>query len=155
MQRPTEDRFLLGRRELQNRIAVLMGGRAAEALIFEGEVSTGASDDLQRATQIAMEMVTRYGMDETVGQRTYSPPPQPFLTGSTDVRIDASDPTEREIEVAVRDLVAKEFGVATEVLRRRRSDLDEGTKLLLEKETLTSEEFPAIRTSDGTEKPAA
>ena len=82
MQRPTEDRFLLGRQELENRIAVLMGGRAAEALIFDGEVSTGASDDLQRATQIAMEMVTRYGMNETVGQRTYAPPPQPFLAGA-------------------------------------------------------------------------
>ena len=82
MQRPTEDRFLLARPELENRIAVLMGGRAAEALIFDGEVSTGASDDLQRATEIAMEMVTRYGMDETVGQRTYAPPPQPFLAGT-------------------------------------------------------------------------
>ena len=61
MQRPTEDRFLLGRHELENRIAVLRGGRAAEALVFEGEVSTGASDDLQRATQIATEMVTRSG----------------------------------------------------------------------------------------------
>ena len=74
MQRPTEDRFLLARHDLDNRIAVLMGGRAAEALVFDGEVSTGAADDLQRATEIAMEMVTRYGMDETVGQRTYAPP---------------------------------------------------------------------------------
>ena len=63
MQRPTEDRFLLARHDLENRIAVLMGGRAAEALIFDGEVSTGASDDLQRATEIATEMVTRYGME--------------------------------------------------------------------------------------------
>ena len=86
MQRPTEDRFLLARQELENRIAVLMGGRAAEALIFDGEVSTGASDDLQRATQIAMEMVTRYGMNETVGQRTYAPPPQPFLAGTPQPR---------------------------------------------------------------------
>jgi cell division protease FtsH len=52
-----------------------MGGRAAEALIFDGEVSTGASDDLQRATEIATQMVTRYGMNETIGQRTYAPPP--------------------------------------------------------------------------------
>jgi cell division protease FtsH len=81
IQRPTEDRFLLARHDLENRISVLMGGRAAEALIF-GEVSTGASDDLQRATEIATEMVTRYGMNETVGPRTYAPPPQPFLTGN-------------------------------------------------------------------------
>jgi cell division protease FtsH len=69
MQRPTEDRFLLIESDLKNRVAVLMGGRAAELLIFEGEVSTGAADDLQRATEIAFEMVTHYGMDKTVGQR--------------------------------------------------------------------------------------
>src|SRR5271169_3577437 len=111
MQRPTEDRFLLGRQELENRIVVLMGGRASEALVYDGEVSTGASDDLQRATQIAMKMVTRYGMNETVGQRTYAPtPPQPLLAGAVPERIDASDATEREIDVAVRDLVAKAYG---------------------------------------------
>src|SRR5271167_43918 len=91
MQRPTEDRFLLGRQELENRIAVLMGGRASEALVYEGEVSTGASDDLQRATQIATEMVTRYGMNETVGQRTYAPPPQPFMGGAAPDHIEASE----------------------------------------------------------------
>src|SRR5262249_57583738 len=79
IQRPTEDRFLLARHDLANRIAVLMGGRASEALIFAGEVSTGASDDLQRATEIAMQMVTRFGMVETVGQITYQAPPQPSL----------------------------------------------------------------------------
>jgi cell division protease FtsH len=148
MQRPTEDRFLLARHELENRIAVLMGGRAAEALIFEGEVSTGASDDLQRATQIAMEMVTRYGMNETVGPRTYAPPPQPFLVGtSTNNPIGASDPTEREIDIAVRDLVATAFDRATEILRSRHSDLDEGARLLLAQETLTADQFPAIRPS--------
>jgi cell division protease FtsH len=83
---------------------VLMGGRAAEALIFDGEVSTGASDDLQRATEIATEMVTRYGMVETLGPRTYARPPQPFLTGTMADRIEASEATEREIDIAVRDI---------------------------------------------------
>src|SRR5215470_13045942 len=91
MQRPTEDRFLLARHDLENRIAVLTGGRAAEALIFDGEVSTGASDDLERATEIATGMVTRYGMNETLGPRTYATPPQPFLTGTTASRIEASE----------------------------------------------------------------
>ncbi len=155
MQRPTEDRFLLERRELENRIAVLMGGRAAEALVFDGEVSTGASDDLQRATQIATEMVTRYGMGETVGQRTYAPPPQPFLAGAAGDRVEASETTEREIDVAVRDLVAKAFGRATDILRSRRVDLDEGARLLLARETLTADQFPAIRSSVQPAKPAA
>ena len=79
MQRPTEDRFLLARSDLENRIAVLTGGRAAETLIYDGNVSTGAADDLQRATEVALEMVTRHGMDDIVGQRTYAPAPQPFL----------------------------------------------------------------------------
>jgi cell division protease FtsH len=145
MQRPTEDRFLLARQDLENRIAVLMGGRAAEALIFDGEVSTGASDDLQRATEIALAMVTRYGMNEAVGQRTYAPAPQPFLTGATASSIDASETTEREIDVAVRDLVAKALERATGILASRRADLDEGARLLLAQETLTADQFPALR----------
>ena len=68
MQRPTEDRFVLAASELRHRIMVLMGGRAAETLIFDGDASTGASDDLQRATQIAQEMVTRYGMAQAIGR---------------------------------------------------------------------------------------
>jgi len=144
MQRPTEDRFVLARHDLANRIAVLMGGRAAEALIFDGEVSTGAADDLQRATEIALQMVTRFGMDETVGQRTYSAPPQPFL-GTPAGGVEASETTEREIDVAVRDIVTKAFERATVILRTRRADLDEGGRLLLAHETLTADQFPAIR----------
>jgi cell division protease FtsH len=144
MQRPTEDRFVLTRHDLTNRIAVLMGGRASEALIFDGEVSTGAADDLQRATEIALQMVTRYGMDETVGQRTYSAPPQPFL-GTPASSVEASETTEREIDVAVRDIITKAFEQATAILRTRRPDLDEGGRLLLAQETLTADQFPAIR----------
>jgi cell division protease FtsH len=155
IQRPTEDRFLLARHDLENRISVLMGGRAAEALIFEGEVSTGASDDLQRATEIATEMVTRYGMNETVGPRTYAPPPQPFLTGTTASRVEASEATEREIDLAVRDILEKAFDRATEVLRTRRDDLDEGARLLLTQETVTAEQFPAIQPAARKEKSPA
>jgi cell division protease FtsH len=155
IQRPTEDRFLLARHDLENRISVLMGGRAAEALIFDGEVSTGASDDLQRATEIATEMVTRYGMNETIGPRTYAPPPQPFLTGTTANRVEASEATEREIDLAVRDILEKAFDRATEVLRTRRGDLDEGARLLLAQETVTAEQFPAIQSVVRKEKSAA
>jgi cell division protease FtsH len=144
IQRPTEDRFLLARHDLENRIAVLTGGRAAEALVFDGEISTGASDDLQRATEIALEMVTRFGMDETVGPRTYAAPPQPFL-GTPARHIEASETTEREIDVAVRDIVIKAFERATTILRARRADLEDGTRLLLERETLTADQFPAIQ----------
>ena len=155
MQRPTEDRFLLARHDLENRIAVLMGGRAAEALIFDGEVSSGASDDLQRATEIATQMATRYGMVEPLGPRTYAPPRQPFLTGTTADRVEASEATEREIDIAVRDIAVKAFDRATEVLRKRRADLDEGARLLLAQETVTADQFPAIRSAGPQTKSAA
>jgi cell division protease FtsH len=145
IQRPTEDRFLLAASDLENRIAVLMGGRAAENLVFDGEVSTGAADDLQRATEIATEMVTRYGMNATIGQRTYMRAPQTFLPGTPSERISAAELTAREIDIAVRDIVAHAFDRASEILRARRADLDKGAELLLRNETLTTEDYPPIR----------
>jgi cell division protease FtsH len=145
MQRPTEDRFLLARNDLENRIAVLMGGRASESLIYDGNVSTGAADDLQRATEIALEMVTRHGMDDIVGQRTYAPRPQSFLPGVAPDRIEAAPETEREVDLAVRDIIAHGLTRATELLQARRRDLEKGAELLLSRETLTVEDFPPIR----------
>ena len=144
MQRPTEDRFLLNQSDLRNRVAVLMGGRAAEQLVFDGEISTGAADDLQRATEIAFEMVTHYGMDKKVGQRTYAQTRQQFLGLPQADHIEAAEATAREIDVAIRDIVAEGLQRATEVLDARKADLEEGAKLLLKKETLTALEFPAI-----------
>jgi cell division protease FtsH len=145
MQRPTEDRFLLARSDLENRIAVLMGGRAAEAMIFDGDVSTGAADDLQRATEIAVEMVTKYGMDPTVGQRVYAPQPQAFLPLPQDRHASAAEATAREIDVAVRDIVAGAEKRALEVLEQRRAELNAGAGVLLIKETLTADEYPPLR----------
>ena len=145
MQRPTEDRFLLAASELKNRIAVLMGGRASEQLIFDGDVSTGAADDLQRATEIAIEMVTKYGMDATVGQRTYAPRPQAFLPAMQDTVVSAAEATGREIDLAVRDLIEAGSACARTILEKRRSDLDAGVELLIARETLTAEEFAPLR----------
>jgi cell division protease FtsH len=145
IQRPTEDRFLLSRSNLENRIAVLMGGRASEQLVFDGDVSSGAADDLQRATEVALEMVTRYGMDAQVGQRTYAPSPQPFLMVSAGNPVQAAELTAREIDVAVRDLLGRSVERAGEILRMRRSDLDAGVDLLLKRETITADDFPPLR----------
>jgi len=145
MQRPTEDRFLLATSELKNRIAVLMGGRASERLIFDGDVSTGAADDLQRATEIAVEMVTKYGMDSKVGQRTYAPKPQTFLPAMQDAIVSAAEATGREIDLAVRDLVEAGDACARAILERRRADLEAGVELLITKESLTVEEFAPLR----------
>ncbi|WP_454621935.1 ATP-dependent zinc metalloprotease FtsH [Bradyrhizobium cenepequi] len=145
MQRPTEDRFVLASSELKNRIAVLMGGRAAEQIIFDGDVSTGAADDLQRATEVAVEMVTKYGMDAKVGQRTYAPRPQTFIAATQDQIVSAAQDTGREIDLAVRDLIEAGGASAREILTRRRADLDAGAELLIEKETLTADEFAPLR----------
>jgi cell division protease FtsH len=153
IQRPTEDRFLLNRSNLKNRIAVLMGGRAAEQLVFDGDISTGAADDLQRATEIALEMVTRYGMDETVGQRTYAPASQQFLLIPMAKHVEAAEITSREIDIAVRELLDNALERASEILRRRRKDLDAGADLLLKRETLTADDFPAIRLADVQSEP--
>jgi cell division protease FtsH len=157
MQRPTEDRFLLAASELKNRIAVLMGGRASERMIFDGDVSTGAADDLQRATEIAVEMVTKYGMDEKVGQRTYAPRPQTFLQAGQDTVVSAAEATGREIDLAVRDLIEAGDACARAILEKCRRDLDAGVELLIAKETLTAEEFEPLR-ANGTreqDKPPA
>jgi cell division protease FtsH len=145
MQRPTEDRFLISASELKNRIAVLMGGRAAEQIIFEGDVSTGAADDLQRATEIATEMVTRYGMDRIVGQRTYAPRSQASFLRTQDQAVSAAEETGREIDLAVRDLIAEGDARAGRILEAHRQDLEQGAALLMAKETLTAEEFAALR----------
>ncbi|MGY3616112.1 ATP-dependent zinc metalloprotease FtsH [Bradyrhizobium sp. USDA 10063] len=145
MQRPTEDRFLLTVSELKNRIAVLLGGRASERLIFDGDVSTGAADDLVRATEIAMEMVTRYGMDQTVGQRTYAPKPQVFMPAIQDAVVSASAATGREIDLAVRQLIDEGANRAYQILERRRAELEAGVELLIAQETLTAEQFAPLR----------
>jgi cell division protease FtsH len=144
MQRPTEDRFLLSSSELKNRIAVLMGGRASEQLIYDGDVSTGAADDLQRATEIALQMVTKYGMDPTIGQRTYAPKPQMFLQAAQDQVVSAAEATGREIDLAVRSLIEDADAQARAILEAHRSDLEDGVKLLIAKETLTVDDFPPL-----------
>jgi cell division protease FtsH len=155
IQHPTEDRFVLAASELRHRIAVLMGGRAAEVLLFEGDISTGAADDLQRATDIATEMVTLYGMAETVGQRTYKPAPQGFLSGQALDKPVASEATLREIDLSVRGIVADAFDEARAILTRRHADLDHGAELLLAKEAITAEDFPAIRQTEADARPPA
>ncbi|WP_298879341.1 ATP-dependent zinc metalloprotease FtsH [uncultured Bradyrhizobium sp.] len=155
IQRPTEDRFLLTIEELKNRIAVLMGGRASERLIFDGAISTGAADDLQRATEVAIEMVTKYGMDEVVGQRTYAPKPQAFLAAQ-DAVVTAAEATGREIDLAVRNLIEEGDSRARDILQRRRADLDAGVELLIANETVTAEQFsPLLAKSAERNQPVA
>ncbi len=145
MQRPTEDRFLMTRDELQEKMAVLLGGRAAEQLIF-GHLSTGASDDLAKVTDIARSMVARYGMVPELGHVSYESESSAFLggPGSPFRTREYSDDTAREIDTAVRAMVQGSFDKALNILREERDALDEGAKLLLEKETLGETELNAL-----------
>ncbi len=144
LQRPGEERFLMTATDLANRITVLMGGRAAEQLRF-GEVSTGAADDLQRATEIAREMVVRYGMDAGLGNRVYAETRQTFLGAPMPETREISEATTREIDLAIRIRVEDAFAAAKHILDGRRGDLEAGAALLLAREVLTAEDFPALK----------
>jgi len=148
LQRPTEDRFLMTREELERKMTVLLGGRAAEQLIFE-ELSTGAADDLSKATDIARGMVTRYGMVEDLGQVTYETDPAPFLQPLGGVPQFGqvrrySEETAREIDCAVRDLVDTAYRRARAILEVNRAILEKGAAELLSRETLNEGDLSAL-----------
>jgi cell division protease FtsH len=138
MQRPSEDRYLASRSELRNRLAVLLGGRAAETLVI-GEASTGAADDLVKASDIARDMVARYGMSPEVGQVVYERQQPRFLDLPDGMTMERglSEDTARRIDTAVRALVDEAFERATAILAERRALLDEGAAKLLAQETLS------------------
>jgi cell division protease FtsH len=142
LQRPIEDRFLMTVEELEHKMTVLLGGRAAEQLVF-GEISTGAADDLMKVTEIARSMVTRYGMDPALGQAAYETERGSFLGQPIEGggrRF--SEDTAREIDVAVRERIERTYQKALDILRARRGELESLAKKLLEKETLTADELP-------------
>ncbi|MBM4293748.1 MAG: ATP-dependent zinc metalloprotease FtsH [Deltaproteobacteria bacterium] len=149
MQLPTEDRYLMTKTELEDRMAVMMGGRVAEELVFQ-EISTGAQNDLYRATDIARSMVREYGMSE-LGPVTFERERRPLFievpmpTGAKDY----SEVTALEIDRAVAALVEKAHRRAMEVLESRREVLEKVARKLLEKEVLEGEELRQILNAQG------
>jgi len=144
IQRPTEDRFLMTREELENKMAVLLGGRAAEQIVY-GRLSTGAADDLAKVTDIARSMVMRYGMDEKLGHLSFEEDRPLFLpTPAAWSERRYSEETAREIDRAVRDIAAAAHDRAVRILAENRQVLDDGAQALLQKETLSETEIGAI-----------
>ena len=142
IQRPTEDRFLMTREELEAKMAVLLGGRAAERLVFD-HLSTGAADDLAKVTDIARSMVMRYGMDPRLGNVSYEGDRPAFLEqapGALQERRYSED-TAREIDRAVREIVDGAFERSLGILKERRRTLEDGAQALLAKETLVEEDL--------------
>jgi cell division protease FtsH len=145
MQMPTEDRYLMTRTELMHRMSVLLGGRAAEMLIFK-EATTGAADDLQRATEIARAMVTRYGMERDIGQASFvmERPRYLDLQGLGPQKSEMSDETNARIDSAINDLVEQAFRRATEILAACSAVHVDSAERLLDQETFGESELAAI-----------
>jgi cell division protease FtsH len=145
-QRPTEDRYLMTRAELLDRLDVLLGGRVAEEIVF-GDVSTGAHDDLQRATDLARQMVTRYGMSEALGLATFEPARQPlFLPGVSGGQKEYSEETARKIDREIQALLAAAHTRVQETLTAKRPVLEALAKLLIEQEVVDREALTRLLT---------
>jgi cell division protease FtsH len=141
---PTEDKFLTTRAELTDTMAMTLGGRAAEEIIF-GEITTGASNDLEKVTETAKQMVMRFGMSERLGPRVFGHDRgQPFLGREFSSEPDYSDEIAREIDDEIRRIVESAHQTAKSLLGERRDELDRVSKLLLERETIDADQFAAL-----------
>jgi cell division protease FtsH len=155
IQLPTEDRYLMTQKELEDRLAVLLAGRVTEETVF-GDVSTGAQNDLSRATDIARAMVKEYGMSGRMGLTTFERPHNPFLKGGEwmPTEKEYSEKTAAEIDDEVRRILDETHSKTRRIVEEKRDIIDRLAKLLLEKEVVDREEFKAlIEQSDG--KPGA
>ena len=141
---PTEDKFLTSRAELTDTMAMTLGGRAAEEIVF-GEITTGASNDLEKVTETAKQMVMRFGMSERLGPRVFGHDRgQPFLGREFSSEPDYSEEIAREIDDEIRRIVEAAHQTAKSILNERREELDRISKLLLERETIDADEFVAL-----------
>jgi cell division protease FtsH len=147
-QRPTEDRYLVTRLELLDRLDVLLGGRVAEELTF-GDVSTGAQDDLQRATDIARHMITRYGMSETLGMATFEPPRPLFLAVPTTGPKEYSERTAEAIDTEIQTLLEAAHGRVRTTLTAKRATLEALAKRLIEIEIVDRAELAKLIADTG------
>ncbi len=141
---PTEDKFLTTRAELNDTMAMTLGGRAAEEIVF-GEITTGASNDLEKVTETAKQMVMRFGMSERLGPRVFGHDRSlPFLGREFSAEPDYSDEVAREIDDEVRRMVEDAHQTSKDILSEHREQLDTISRILLERETIEADEFIAL-----------
>lgn len=141
MQVEEGNHYLWTKEEMENKIATLTGGRVAEEVVF-GSITTGASNDIEQATNLARSMITRYGMSDEFGMVALETETNQYLGGDT--QLSCSAETQREVDKKVVDLVKKQYAKATRIITENREKLDELAKFLYEKETITGEEFMQI-----------
>jgi len=141
---PTEDRYLQSKTEFEDKIAGMLGGNAAERLVF-GDTTTGASNDIEKATGIARRMVTEFGMSDRLGPRAFGKRDEMiFLGRDFGEQRNYSDDVAKQIDEEVRSLIEKAYARASEVLTQHRARLDLLAATLVEKETLDAEAFEAL-----------
>src|SRR2546421_11358033 len=141
---PTEDKFLTTRAELNDTMSMTLGGRAAEEIVF-GEITTGASNDLEKVTQTAKQMVMRFGMSEKLGPRVFGHDHgQPFLGREFSAEPDYSDEIAREIDDEIRCMVEAAHVQAKDLLTQHRAQLEKCSEILVKRETIEKEQFDAL-----------
>ena len=146
MQVDTADKNLMTKEEIENKIATFTGGRAAEEVVF-GEITTGASNDIEQATKLARAMITRYGMSKEFDMVAMETVTNQYLGGDTSLACSAD--TQNRIDAKVVELVKTQHQKAKNILLENREKLDELAKYLYEKETITGEEFMRILGQEG------
>jgi cell division protease FtsH len=155
MQVPTEDRFLMKKTELLNKIATLLGGRAAEEIVF-GDISTGAHNDLSKATDIARSMVKEYGMSVTIGQVYFSREKRPlFIEAGMPAGGEYSEATAEMIDKEIKEIISVQYKRALDILGEKKAVMDKGAEVLLEKEKIEGKELKALMGLTGTPSPDA
>lgn len=153
MSLPDHDKAYISKREMIEDIVTMMGGRVAEEMIF-GEINTGASSDIQRATKVATEMVTKYGMSDKLGSRTFGSNEEIFIGRDYGHAQEYSDATAALIDEEIDKIIADAYKQCQELLKAHRDELEAVAQALIEKEVLTGEEFDAVIKSvleDGSE----
>ena len=151
LQMPEEEKFLSSKEELITELETLLGGRAAEMVVF-GSMTTGAANDIERATELARRMITQYGMSDKFGLMALSTVSNPYLDGST--MMNCADKTSAEADEEIKELLSKCYEKAKAVLRENRGLLDEIALYLLQKETITGDELMAYVNADKQKLPA-
>ncbi len=141
---PTEDKYMVKKKEIIDKLAHMLAGRAAEEIRFD-DITTGASNDLQRVTETARRMITQYGMSEALGPLTFGhDPAQPFVGRDYGMGQEYSDAIAEKIDAEIRRVVDEAYDMAEKVLNEHREELDKMSLLLIEKETIDREEFEAL-----------
>jgi len=151
MQMPTEDQYLVSENELKTRMAVMLGGRAAELLVFD-EPTTGASNDLERATETARRMVIEFGMSSDLGPVRYAAPTMMYLGGATQIREDTGDATAERIDAEIKRLVTEAQEQAINILKEHEKVLHEVAETLQKKEVINNDEIQAFVEKEKSEK---